>query len=47
MMLAAPSSRKRLPPLEFGTLRSQRGTASLARAPVAWIVLGVSREGDS
>jgi hypothetical protein len=47
MMLAASSSRKRSPPLDFGTPTSSAGHRPPARALVAWIVLDVAREGDS
>jgi hypothetical protein len=47
MMLAASSSRKRSPPLAFGTPLSSAGHPKAARAPVAWIMLGVAREGDA
>jgi len=47
MMLAASSSRKRSPPLDFGTPSSSAGHHEAAPAPVAWIMLGVAREGDA
>ena len=47
MMLAASSSRKRSTPLDFGTLCYQPAAAGPRSPLVAWIVLGIAREGDS